>query len=558
MSKKAKRLNVNKRRLKKITIAIILIIIAIIAIFLIKSGLNSKSSNKTNLVINNNNVTSRLKQNLIIDNDSIYISIDDVRNFFDKYIEKDEKTGKIITTYEKKVASLEIGSSTIEINGSQKQIYASPKEENNTIYLPISEMGDVYNVEISNIKNSNTVTMDSLDREQIKAYTTKNVKVKAKAKILSNKIENVKKGNWVIYISDTDNGWAKVRTENGKIGYIKKNKLTNFVTVRGAMQEEKQIEGKVNLVWDYYSEYVSVPDRSGTTIDGVNVMSPSFFLIDSNGEFCENVGEKGVQYINWAKSNGYKVWPMVSNSGAGISVTSKVLNSYDSRQKLIENIVNMCVKYKLDGINMDFENMYEEDKDAYSRLIIELVPRMKEIGLITSVDVTAPDGSETWSLCFDRNVIGDVADYIIFMAYDQYGTSSKKAGTTAGYNWIETNLKKFIETEEIETDKIILGVPFYTRLWTENGEKVTSKTVDMKVIDEVIPSSAERVWDDTLKQDYIEYAEGNATKKMWVEDLKSIKEKVSLISKYQLGGVASWEKDRESDGTWEILKEALH
>ena len=206
---------------------------------------------------------------------------------------------------------------------------------------------------------------------------------------------------------------------------------------------------------------------------------------------------------------------------------------------------------------MDFENMYQDDKDAYSRLLIELVPRLKEIGLVTSVDVTAPDGSETWSLCFDRHVLGDVADYIMFMAYDQYGTSSTKAGTTAGFNWVETNLKKFLETEEIESNKIVLGVPFYTRLWTEQNGEVVSKTVNMNSVDEVLPSDVARNWDDNLKQDYAEYTEGNAVKKMWIEDLRSIEAKVSLVKQYNLGGVAAWEKDRETEGTWEIIKNAI-
>ena len=91
---------------------------------------------------------------------------------------------------------------------------------------------------------------------------------------------------------------------------------------------------------------------------------------------------------------------------------------------------------------------------------------MQEIGIVTSVDVTAPDGDPNWSLCFDRNVIGDVADYLVFMAYDQHGTSSTEPGTTAGYNWVETNLKKIIEYDVVEPEKIILGMPLYTRIWT--------------------------------------------------------------------------------------------
>ena len=47
-----------------------------------------------------------------------------------------------------------------------------------------------------------------------------------------------------------------------------------------------------------------------------------------------------------------------------------ILNDYEKRQNLINEIVNACVKYKLDGINIDFENMKQEDKDMYSRFII--------------------------------------------------------------------------------------------------------------------------------------------------------------------------------------------
>ena len=168
--------------------------------------------------------------------------------------------------------------------------------------------------------------------------------------------------------------------------------------------------------------------------------------------------------------------------------------------------------------------MKKEDKDLYSRFIIEFMPRMKELGLTLSVDVTAPDGGDTWSMCFDRHVIGDVADYIVFMAYDEYGASSNKSGTTAGLNWVELSLKKFLETEEIESNKIILAVPLYTRLWTENanGEIVKQSVVAMKDIDNTIPSDAKKEWKEDLAQNYVEYKEGNNTKKMWIEDNKSL------------------------------------
>ena len=399
------------------------------------------------LNINNKNVTSNLKNQVLIENNTIYLSQSDIENFFDKHIYKEDETNEIITTYGKKIAAIGFEKNSININGSDKEIYAHAIEKDGQVYLPISEMKDVYDVEIRNIEKTKVVTMDSLDREQKKAIVTSNLSVKSSTNFLTKTVDRIKKGDSVIIIS-SDKGYTKIRTEKGKIGYIKSKKVANEITVREEMKEEKQIEGKVNLVWDYYSNVGSAPDRSGTSIDGVNVVAPAFFYLDDDGNLKDNIGEKGENYINWAHDNGYKVWPMVSNAEAGLTLTSEIMNSYAKRQKLIEDIVDKCVEYKLDGINVDFENMKQEDKDLYSRFIIELTPRLKEMGLVTSVDVTAPDGGETWSMCFDRHVIGDVADYIIFMAYDEYGVSSTKPGTTAGYDWVKLSLNKFYKQKK--------------------------------------------------------------------------------------------------------------
>ena len=521
--KQVTRDNINKKKQKIKTIFIVILAIIILGIVgLIASNYIVFDKNeKTNLVINNNNITSNLKNDILIEDDIIYLSQDDISNFFDKYIYEEESINKIVTTYGKKVAEIGFEDNSININGSNKSIHAHAIKKDDTTYLPISEMTDVYDIEIENLEESKVVTMDSLDREQKQAITTSDLSVKSSTNFIAKTIDRIKKGDNVVIISTSGNH-TKIRTSNGKIGYVKSNKLANEFTVRTNMEEEKQIQGKINLTWDYFSHVATAPDRTGTTIEGINVVSPAFFYIDEDGDFVENVGEEGQAYIEWAHNNKYKVWPMVSNAGDGmINVTSKIMNSYESRKELIESIVKACIKYELDGINIDFENMKQEDKDLYSRFIIELTPRLKEIGLVTSVDVTAPDGGETWSLCFDRHVIGDVADYIIFMAYDQYGVSSDKAGTTAGYNWVELSLNKFLTTEEIEPEKIILAVPLYTRLWTEdsNGKVMKNPTVNMKDIDSVIPEGVERNWLDDEKQYYVEYEEDGNKKKIWIEDI---------------------------------------
>ena len=539
--------------------------VALVVIFMLAMILNNyiilDNNEKINLVINNRNVTSDLKKDVYIENDIIYLSESDVANFFDKYIYLDENENKIITTYEKKIAEIGFDENVININGSDKDIYAHAIQKDGENYLPVSEMTDVYNVEIQNITETKVVTMDSLDREQKRAIINKDTAVKSSTNFISRTVDRVNKGDAVIVVS-SDGKYSKIRTANGKLGVIKSNRLENEFTVRENMEEEKQIECKVNLTWDYFSEYGSAPDRSGATIEGINVVSPAFFYINENGELEENIGNSGKEYIKWAHNNGYKVWPMVSNAYAAkesLDITSNIMKNYENRKELIESIVEKCVKYDLDGINIDFENMYAEDKDLYSRFIIELTPRLKEIGMVTSVDVTAPDGGETWSMCFDRHVIGDVADYIIFMAYDQNGISSNKPGTTAGYNWVKLNLVKFLQTEEIEPERLILAVPFYTRVWTTNssGEIVSKNTISMKDIDKIIPEGTNKTWDDELKQNYVEYMDGNNKKQIWIEDIDSLKAKISLIKENDLAGVASWQKDMETEDVWQMFKTEL-
>ena len=270
----------------------------------------------------------------------------------------------------------------------------------------------------------------------------------------------------------------------------------------------------------------------------------------------ENVDISGEDYVYWAHSNGYKVWPIVSNNSMQ-ETTSEIMNDYELRKKLINQITEYIEKYDLDGINIDFENMKEEDKDMFSRFIIELMPRIKELNKVVSVDVTAPDGSPEWSLCFDRNTLGNVSDYIIFMAYDQYGEASPKEGTTAGFNWVSLNVNKFLGQEEVSNEKLVLAVPFYTRLWKEKDGKITSSVVLMKDIDSILPENVKKEWDENLKQYYVQYEEDGAIYKIWIEDEKSIKEKLSLIKEKNLQGAAFWAKDFETESIWKIIKENL-
>lgn len=547
---------------------IVVLVFALAVWFVLKTATNYIKDDivgKTNLVINNSNTTKNLKNDVIVENGVVYVSTKDIANFFDDHIFYDNKYDQIITTSETKVATLKLNENKAKVNGSTVDLVASAKKIGEQFYLPFSEISEsVYNVETTYIKDTNTVVLVSLDRELTYANSSKKNSVKSNPTMFSKTVDKIEKGDNVTVVpskNGDENGWTKVTTENGKIGYVKTTTLANTKKIRDNLEMGKQIQGNVSLVWEYFSKYAKAPQRT-EKIDGVNVVAPTFFsLSDSKkGAIVANVGQAGQNYINWAHSNGYRVWPWVANEAtnkADKDLTSEILNDYKLREKLISSIVSAVEMYNLDGINLDFENMYESDKDAYSRLVIELAPRLKELGKVLSVDVTAPDGSPDWSLCFNRNVIGDVADYVIFMAYDQHNQSSTEAGTVAGCDWVEANINKFLGQEGVKPEKIILAMPFYTRVWNVTDGGLSSSAVDMKSQSTLIPDDAKITWDDSLKQNLAEYEKNGRTYKVWMEDAKSLKCKLDLVKKYNLAGGAFWRKDQETSDVWKVINENL-
>lgn len=547
---------------------IVVLVFALAVWFVLKTATNYIKDDivgKTNLVINNSNTTKNLKNDVIVENGVVYVSTKDIANFFDDHIFYDNKYDQIITTSETKVATLKLNENKAKVNGSTVDLVASAKKIGEQFYLPFSEISEsVYNVETTYIEDTNTVVLVSLDRELTYANSSKKNSVKSKPTMFSKTVDKIEKGDNVTVVpskNGDENGWTKVTTENGKIGYVKTTTLANTKKIRDNLEMGKQIQGNVSLVWEYFSKYAKAPQRT-EKIDGVNVVAPTFFsLSDSKkGAIVANVGQAGQNYINWAHSNGYRVWPWVANEAtnkADKDLTSEILNDYKLREKLISSIVSAVEMYNLDGINLDFENMYESDKDAYSRLVIELAPRLKELGKVLSVDVTAPDGSPDWSLCFNRNVIGDVADYVIFMAYDQHNQSSTEAGTVAGCDWVEANINKFLGQEGVKPEKIILAMPFYTRVWNVTDGGLSSSAVDMKSQSTLIPGDAKITWDDSLKQNLAEYEKNGRTYKVWMEDAKSLKCKLDLVKKYSLAGGAFWRKDQETSDVWKVINENL-
>lgn len=366
-----------------------------------------------------------------------------------------------------------------------------------------------------------------------------------------------------LLVYETHEHWLKVRADNGLIGYIQKKDVKRYEECRRARKPAAGLitgfqpeKGKINLVWEHVHRVNPDPATIGL-MPGLDVVSPTWYEVaDGSGRIISLVSER---YLAWARQRGYEIWPLVSN-GFDPDRTSAFLASTATRESIINELLQSVKQYQMDGLNIDFENVYLVDRDLVTQFVRELTPLFREAGLVVSMDVTIRSTSEVWSMFYDREALAKVVDYMAIMTYDQHWGSSPVAGSVAQYTWVEKGLKGILE--QVPAEKVLLGLPTYTRLWeerTQNGEtKVSSRALFMSGVQNIIAEKGlEPTWDEESGQYYAEYTEGGSRFLIWIEDARSIDLKASLVHKYNLAGTASWRRGFETPDIWQVLEHTL-
>lgn len=312
---------------------------------------------------------------------------------------------------------------------------------------------------------------------------------------------------------------------------------------------------KINLVWQ--SNFSKAQDDFSQLppVEGVNIVSPCWFdIINING-FIRN--KANMQYAKLLHKKGYKIWALITNS-FNPELTHLILQNKEARAYIIEQMLTFAEQYQLEGYNLDFENIKDNDRDLLTDFVKEITVALKKQKLMVSMDVTVPSGEPYWSNCYDRKALGETVDYVMLMAYDEHHPSSKHIGSTASINWVKKGLESTLKN--IPAEKLVLGLPLYMRIWQQNKEtgKVTGKTLSMPQAEKLISEKNIRPqWLDGQGQYYLEYSEGKITYKVWQENKYSLQLKAALVSKYGLAGIASWRKGFETPDVWPALEDAM-
>lgn len=330
-----------------------------------------KYADVLNLVIGDENVTENLKYQLYKDNnETIYMSKDDISNLFDSNIYYDENSKTLITTSNTKAASMELGKKRIVINGATRDTLGVVLEKEGVLYVPISELELVYNISINTSSNSNIVIIDKLNEGMIVADVAKETSLRYKSRSLSKEVGKVERGEKVSCFYTTSKGWRLIRTSEGNLGYVKANALANEYIIRQDMNDNLQTQKiKADLLKNVELTINNEKIKVLNNMFGIS----SIGLLEINEEVLNNIKTTS------------KIWATISNSNL-VKQSNGIVKDYKTRTLLIDNIVNLAIKYNIKGINVNFNNI--EDVQSFNRFVIELAPRLREIGISTNIILT--------------------------------------------------------------------------------------------------------------------------------------------------------------------------
>lgn len=518
------------------------------------------------------NETRMEERGLIIDGE-LYFSVEFVKNFLNSKFYWDKNENLLLYTTPTDLIYTEVGSSDYYVGKSRKTVdYAIVRAEGSDVYVAADYVKMYSKVGYELEKEPNHIRITTLWGDKNTVSVTEATQVRKKEDIKSDILKelNVKDK---LYVVKDGKKWMEVCTTDGIIGYVLKEELSGITKANEDMEFDEpeytsiSRDETINMVWHQVTTSRAnkkLPDMIAD-MKGVNVISPTWIKLADNDGNIESIAS--YDYVNLAHKCDMEVWALVDNFKGDVK-TKQILSYTSKRENLINQLIAEVLKYKIDGINIDFEMLSEEAGEDFIQFIRELSIKCRLNEIVLSVDnynCVAEGGTDY----YNRKAQGEVVDYVINMGYDEHTNSGGKSGSVASIDYVRRGIEGTLE--EVPAEKVINAIPFYSRLWEETP-KTEEELAAEDASDEYIPyhldsealgmntmegrcedAGAEKKWDETTAQYYFEFTRDGKTYKAWMEEERSIEEKLKLMKKYKLAGVAAWKLGFERESIWDTI-----
>ena len=505
-----------------------------------------------------------------------YLEYSIVREYLNRRFYVDMNENILLYTLPEGTIRADVGSKDYTLQKeTQSKDYTILKMEGNLAYIALAFVKEYTNIDFSVYEDPNRVMIVSQWKNKV-ATVSSDTQVRTKDDTKSAILTDVSENDEVTIIGEKDS-WKEVRTKDGIIGYIKSSSLSDEEVRITDRDFKEQIypniskDYTINMAWHVVTNKSANNHILETIADTkkLTTISPTWFMAkDTKGNLTSLAS---TQYVNYAHQLNIEVWAMVKDFDGGIDSreeTYELLSHTTSRENLTNQIVAEALRYDLDGINVDFENISKECGEHYLQFLRELSLKCRQNGIVLSVDNPVPS---QYSTQYDLEEQGKIVDYVIIMGYDEHHKGSLESGPVASYDFVKNGIEDALK--EVPAKKLINAVPFYTRLWkevlkteeeleaqegTDAAEypyTVTSEAYGMSKIYVAIDNAgAEISVDEATGQNYAEWEEADgAIYKVWLEDKDALEAKLQLMKEKDLAGVAAWRLGFESSDVWELI-----
>ncbi len=504
----------------------------------------------------------------VLNNDALYIPVNFIKDQIDPYIFWDASANRLTITTANRVIQMRTDELTYYVNNTPTTLALPVYQINGEGYLPADFLQDFYNLNITYKPEYRLAWVDNRDQSFTTAtVTVKKTALRPSASIKAPVLEQEPQGT-ALTVYETDGDFTRVRAESGIIGYVRTKDFGDAeksAPVAPTPEPDTasapwQSPDKITLVWDQVTTVEANSNDNRRIADpGADVLAPTWFSFDAdklNGDII-NIADKS--YVDWAHENGYQVWALVTDN-FDPTVNHAILSDTDTREYVTRQLLAYVAMYDLDGINIDFEALRQADAAYYLQFLRELAPLLHEQDAVLSVDLFVP----TYTKYYNRTEIGKVVDYACVMTYDEHTSASNASGPVASLPFVGQGLADTLA--EIPKEKVLMGIPFYVRVWREETvDEQTAFTIENLDMDSARErfeaNGAEFTWLPDIGSYYAEYTateDGtDVVYKTWLEDARSVEEKLKIARQFDVKGVACWKRGLQSDGIFELIAQYM-
>ncbi|MCY0896687.1 MAG: glycosyl hydrolase family 18 protein [Alicyclobacillaceae bacterium] len=288
---------------------------------------------------------------------------------------------------------------------------------------------------------------------------------------------------------------------------------------------------------------------------GMNVVSPTWLeLGSSRGDITGRIQNSVVRF---AHQHHVQVWVLITNQFRS-NLTSRFLSSSNAENHFIKQLKTLVVEDRLNGINLDFENMDSADQAAYTSFVGKLDRTLTSIHADLSVDVTPDIVPLVDNSAYFHAGLAANCHQLILMAYDEHWGGDSVAGPVASLPWVRQSVQDLLDTG-VPADKLVLGVPFYTRFWHMHPQGyITSEAVALDMVPNILTAHhAKASYDSSLGLMYARYPVASGYEQVWFASKKTLQTKLQMVNNDGLAGVAVWSLPLSAPSTWKTLVDQL-